>query len=51
MPIEYDRGVEGTRVTLAFEIQEAISFRNAVAVALADISPELLARDRLRRAS
>ncbi len=45
VPIEYDRGVEGTRVTLAFEIQEAISFRNAVAVALADISPELLARD------
>ena len=45
VPIEYDRGVEGTRVTLAFEIQEAISFRNAVAAALADISPELLARD------
>ena len=45
VPIEYDRGVEGTRVTLAFEIQEAISFRNAVAVALADISPELLGRD------
>ena len=45
VPIEYDRGVEGTRVTLAFEIQEAISFRNGVAVALADISPELLARD------
>jgi high-affinity iron transporter len=45
VPIEYDRGVEGTRVTLAFEIQEAISFRNAVAVALADISPELLARN------
>ena len=45
VPIEYDRGVEGTRVTLAFEIQEAISFRDAVAAALADISPELLARD------
>jgi high-affinity iron transporter len=45
VPIEYDRGVDGTRVTLAFEIQEAISFRDAVAVALADISPELLARD------
>ena len=45
VPIEYDRGVEGTRVTLAFEIQEAISFRNAVAVALADIAPELLSRD------
>ena len=45
VPIEYDRGVEGTRVTLAFEIQEAISFRNAVSTALADISPELLTRD------
>ena len=45
VPIEYDRGVEGTRVTLAFEIQEAIGFRNAVAAALADVSPELLARD------
>jgi high-affinity iron transporter len=45
VPIEYDRGVEGTRVTLAFEIQEAISFRNAVAAALADISPALLARN------
>ena len=45
VPIEYDRGVEGTRVTLAFEIQEAISFRNGVAAALADIAPELLARD------
>ena len=45
VPIEYDRGVDGTRVTLAFEIQEAISFRNGVAVALADIAPELLAGD------
>ncbi len=45
VPIEYDRGVEGTRITLPFEIQEAISFRNAVAAALADVSPELLARD------
>ncbi len=45
VPIEYDRGVEDGRVTLAFEIQEAISFRDAAAAALADISPTLLQRD------
>ena len=45
VPIEYDRGVEGNRVTLAFEIQEAISFRDAAAAALADISPTLLGQD------
>ena len=45
VPIEYDRGVEGSRVTLAFEIQEAISFRDAAAAALADIAPTLLQRD------
>jgi high-affinity iron transporter len=45
VPIEYDRGVEGNRVTLAFEIQEAISFRDAAAAALADIAPTLLRRD------
>ncbi len=45
VPIEYDRGVEGNRVTLAFEIQEAISFRDAAAAALADISPTLLRQD------
>ena len=42
VPIEYDRGVENGRVTLAFELQEAISFRNAAAAALADIAPTLL---------
>ncbi len=45
VPIEYDRGVEGNRVTLAFEIQEAISFRDAAAAALSDIAPTLLQRD------
>ena len=45
VPIEYDRGVEGSRVTLAFEIQEAISFRDAAAAALADVAPTLLQRD------
>ena len=43
VPIEYDRGVEGSRVTLAFEIQEAITFRDAAAASLADIAPTLLA--------
>ena len=45
VPIEYDRGVEGTRVTVAFEIQEAVSFRDAAAAALADIAPTLLQHD------
>jgi high-affinity iron transporter len=45
VPIEYDRGVEGSRVTLSFEIQEAISFRDEAAAALADIAPTLLRRD------
>ena len=45
VPIEYNRGVKDGRVTLAFEIQEAISFRTAAAAALADIAPTLLARD------
>ena len=45
VPIEYDRGVEGSRVTLPFEIQEAISFRDAAAAALADVAPTLLGLD------
>ncbi len=45
VPIEYDRGVEGSRVTVPFEIQEAISFRAAAEAALADIAPTLLQRD------
>ena len=45
VPIEYDRGVEGSRVTVPFEIQEAITFRDAAAASLADIAPTLLARD------
>ncbi len=45
VPIEYDRGVEGSRVTVPFEIQEAITFRDAAASSLADIAPTLLASD------
>ena len=46
VPIEYDRGVEGSRVTVPFEIQEAITFRDAAASSLADIAPTLLATRR-----
>jgi high-affinity iron transporter len=45
VPIEYDRGVEDGRVTLDFEIQEAITFRDAASSALADLVPFLLRRD------
>jgi len=46
VPIEYDRGVEDGRVTLDFEIQEAITFRDAASSALNDLVPFLLRRDR-----
>jgi high-affinity iron transporter len=48
VPIEYGRGVEDGRVTLDFEIQEAITFRDGAAAAFRDVQPVLLARDRVR---
>jgi high-affinity iron transporter len=45
VPIEYDRGVEDGRVTLDFEVQEAITFRDAASAALVDLVPFLLRRD------
>jgi high-affinity iron transporter len=45
VPIEYGRGVSDGRVTLAFEIQEAITFRDGAAAALRDVEPALAARD------
>jgi high-affinity iron transporter len=45
VPIEYDRGVEGGRVTLDFEVQEAITFRDGAAAAFADLEGILLRRD------
>ncbi len=45
VPIEYDRGVEDGRVTLDFEIQEAITFRAGAAQAFADLEPALAKRD------
>ena len=46
VPIEYERGVDGGRVTLDFEIQEAITFRDGAAQAFGDLEPALIARDR-----
>ena len=45
VPIEYDRGVQDGRVTVDFEIQEAISFRDGAAGAFRDLEPTLLRRD------
>ena len=56
VPIEYDRGVEDGRVTLDFEIQEAITFRDAASSRSATSRPSCsaatrprLARDQARR--
>jgi high-affinity iron transporter len=51
VPVEYERGVEGTRVTLAFEIQEAVAFRSGAAAALDDLQSQLARRDAHRAAT
>jgi high-affinity iron transporter len=48
VPVEYGRGVDGTRVTLDFEIQESVAFRTGAAAALADLSDQLAKRDEAR---
>jgi high-affinity iron transporter len=45
VPIEYGRGVKDGRVTLDFEIQEAITFRDGAAGAFHDVEQALIARD------
>lgn len=45
VPIEYGRGVKDGRVTLEFEIQEAVTFRDGAASAFADLRPTLTATD------
>jgi high-affinity iron transporter len=45
VPIEYERGVKDGRVTLDFEIQEAITFRDGAAQALGDLEYVLIERD------
>jgi high-affinity iron transporter len=48
VPVEYARGVKGTRVTLDFEIQEAVAFRTGAAAAFADLQSQLARRDLAR---
>src|SRR5262249_30270099 len=43
VPIEYGRGVSNGRVTLDFEIQEAVTFRDGAESAYQDLLPTLLA--------
>ena len=43
VPIEYGRGVKDGRVTLDFEIQEAVTFRDGAASAFHDVEPTLMA--------
>jgi high-affinity iron transporter len=45
VPIEYGRGVQNGRVTLDFEIQEAVTFRDGAATAFHDVEPTLIAAD------
>jgi high-affinity iron transporter len=45
VPIEYDRGTEDGRVTLDFEIQEAVAFQEGADSAFADLEGELTRRD------
>jgi high-affinity iron transporter len=45
VPVEYGRGVDSGRVTLDFEIQEAITFRDGAAQAFGDLEAALSERD------
>jgi high-affinity iron transporter len=51
VPVEYGRGVDATRVTLDFEIQEAVAFHQGAAAALADLQDQLAERDPARAAA
>ncbi len=44
VPVEYGRGVDDGRVTLDFEIQEAITFRDGAASAYGDLQPLVAAQ-------
>jgi high-affinity iron transporter len=48
VPVEYGRGVKDTRVTLDFEIQEAVAFHQGAMAALADLQDQLAKRDPAR---
>ena len=45
VPKEFEKGTSDGRVTIPFEIQEAVAFMDGVETAFADLEPELLDRD------
>lgn len=45
VPKEFDKGTADDRVTIPFEIQEAVAFMDGVETAFADLEPALLERD------
>lgn len=45
VPKEFDKGTSDGRVTVAFEIQEAVAFMDGVETAFADLEPTLLDRN------
>ena len=49
VPVEYGRGVKDGRVTLDFEVQEAIAFQTASDAAFDDLRDQLAKRDRRAR--
>jgi high-affinity iron transporter len=51
VPVEYGRGVKDDRVTLDFEVQEAIAFGTAADAAFDDLRDQLAKRDPARTAA
>jgi high-affinity iron transporter len=51
VPVEYDRGVSDTKVTLDFEVQEAVAFRTGAETAFVDLQDQLAKRDKRRTAA
>ena len=51
VPVEYGRGVKDGRVTLDFEVQEAIAFATAADAAFDDLRDQLAKRDPARTAA
>ncbi|HEX5928184.1 MAG TPA: FTR1 family protein, partial [Solirubrobacterales bacterium] len=45
VPKEYEKGVSDGRVTIPFEVQEAVAFMDGVEAAFSDLEPALLQRD------
>jgi high-affinity iron transporter len=51
VPVEYGRGVSGTEVSKAFEIQEAVAFSQGASAALDDLRDQMAKRDPARTAA